>query len=194
MTHLDSMKEECRGLNECMLETHNCHEHAICTNSIDSFECTCNDGFSGNGTICEDKDECSTGGNFLWFISYESSGGRHEHLNIDFRRGMSRVHRMLWYHWRIWMQDWQFILDEKISDMSHTIWVIWYYVCPYVFVRCKEGFKVLETQCVDVDECRDECASRSQASFQPNSDGCFGLLAGSWTFLAIVYQFAFKTD
>ena len=65
ITHLDCMKEECRGLNECMLETHNCHEHAICINSIDSFECTCNDGFSGNGTICEDKDECSTGGNFL---------------------------------------------------------------------------------------------------------------------------------
>ena len=65
LSHLNCMKEECRGLNECMLETHNCHEHAICINSIDSFECTCNDGFSGNGTICEDKDECSTGGNFL---------------------------------------------------------------------------------------------------------------------------------
>ena len=42
---------------------------------------------------------------------------------------------------------------------------------PYHFffkflVRCKAGFKVLGTQCIDVDECRDECASRSQASLQ----------------------------
>lgn len=40
------------------------------------------------------------------------------------------------------------------------------------------------TQCVDVDECRDECASRSQVGFQSNSEGCHGPVAGSKTFLA----------
>ena len=61
MTHLDSVKELCRDLNECFLETHNCHENADCTNSIGSFECACNKGFSGNGTMCDNNDECSTG-------------------------------------------------------------------------------------------------------------------------------------
>lgn len=61
----------------------------------------------------------------------------------------------------------------------HTIGMI--SLCN-VFVRCKEGFKVVGTQCVDVDECRDECASRSQVGFQPNSDGCHG---PSRTFLVL---------
>ena len=51
-------------MNECFLESHNCDEHARCTNSIGSFECACNEGFAGNGTTCEDMDECSTTGIF----------------------------------------------------------------------------------------------------------------------------------
>ena len=94
MTHLDAMIERCRDLNECFLETHNCNEHATCTNSIGSFECTCNEGFSGNGTTCEDNDECSTGGYFLLFINdklsfmifhrKDTGGPRGSHLQMVF--------------------------------------------------------------------------------------------------------------
>jgi len=39
-------------LNECTLGTHNCHTQATCTNTIGSFTCKCNSGYSGNGVSC----------------------------------------------------------------------------------------------------------------------------------------------
>ena len=38
---------------ECILGTHNCDSNATCTNTDGSFECACNNGFSGNGVNCE---------------------------------------------------------------------------------------------------------------------------------------------
>ena len=49
--------EICTDQNECA-DGNNCHNNAICTNTIGSFTCHCNTGFSGNGTICNDIDEC----------------------------------------------------------------------------------------------------------------------------------------
>jgi len=40
-------------VNECTLNTDNCHAQATCRNSPGSFNCTCNLGYSGNGTFCE---------------------------------------------------------------------------------------------------------------------------------------------
>ena len=39
-------------INECELETDNCHMNADCTDTIGSFECTCNSGFVGDGVNC----------------------------------------------------------------------------------------------------------------------------------------------
>lgn len=41
-------------INECNGEN-DCHQNATCTNTIGSYNCTCNDGFEGNGTSCEGK-------------------------------------------------------------------------------------------------------------------------------------------
>ncbi|XP_076803960.1 uncharacterized protein LOC143448219 isoform X1 [Clavelina lepadiformis] len=47
------------SVDDCTLGTHNCHEHARCTATIGSFDCTCRTGYLGNGVHCEDIDECS---------------------------------------------------------------------------------------------------------------------------------------
>ncbi|XP_028410565.1 uncharacterized protein LOC114533262 [Dendronephthya gigantea] len=35
-----------------------CHVNSSCANSLGSFNCSCNEGFAGNGTYCEDVNEC----------------------------------------------------------------------------------------------------------------------------------------
>ena len=39
-------------INECELETYPCHSNANCTDTEGSFNCTCNEGFEGNGFYC----------------------------------------------------------------------------------------------------------------------------------------------
>ena len=48
-------------MDECARETHNCDSNANCTNDEGIFFCTCNPGYTGNGTngTCTDIDECS---------------------------------------------------------------------------------------------------------------------------------------
>ena len=42
-------------IDECELDTDNCHVNATCTDVIGSFVCTCNSGFEGNGVTCTSK-------------------------------------------------------------------------------------------------------------------------------------------
>ena len=39
--------------DECSLEPIPCDENADCTNNDGSYSCTCKQGFTGNGSICE---------------------------------------------------------------------------------------------------------------------------------------------
>ena len=41
--------------DECSLGLDNCHHNANCTDIVDGFMCTCNTGYTGNGTHCESK-------------------------------------------------------------------------------------------------------------------------------------------
>ena len=41
-----------KDINECLRNTHSCHDNATCTNTEGSFYCTCNVGYSGTGTFC----------------------------------------------------------------------------------------------------------------------------------------------
>ena len=48
LNDLISDVDECQGVNEC-------HENAMCSNTDGSYECTCDQGFSGDGRQCEGK-------------------------------------------------------------------------------------------------------------------------------------------
>lgn len=39
-------------IDECTAGSHNCHSSATCNNTVGSFNCTCNNGYSGDGTSC----------------------------------------------------------------------------------------------------------------------------------------------
>ena len=42
-------------INECEMETDNCNENANCTDTIGSFNCTCNPGYDGDGVNCSSE-------------------------------------------------------------------------------------------------------------------------------------------
>ena len=39
-------------INECEVNAHDCDDNAACNDTIGSFICACNFGYSGNGTFC----------------------------------------------------------------------------------------------------------------------------------------------
>lgn len=41
---------------ECLIPSHNCDANARCTETPGSFDCTCNEGFFGNGRTCQGND------------------------------------------------------------------------------------------------------------------------------------------
>ena len=53
-------------IDECALETHNCHADANCTNTKGSFYCTCRTGYSGEGVSCAGKVYFSLKPCFVW--------------------------------------------------------------------------------------------------------------------------------
>lgn len=47
-------------VDECDLGTHDCSSLATCTDADDGYTCTCKSGYTGNGKVCIDFDECSS--------------------------------------------------------------------------------------------------------------------------------------
>lgn len=51
-------------IDECSDNSHNCHLSATCTNTVGSFTCSCNAGYTGDGITCSGK--------YRFGISYDS--------------------------------------------------------------------------------------------------------------------------
>ena len=49
----------CTDIDECDINTHQCHNHADCANTAGDYTCTCRAGFTGDGRACTDIDECT---------------------------------------------------------------------------------------------------------------------------------------
>ena len=50
---IESSDTNFSDIDECAEEIDNCHDNAACNNNEGSFNCTCNSGYTGNGTYCE---------------------------------------------------------------------------------------------------------------------------------------------
>ena len=69
----------CQDIDECAINTGDCDLNATCANFNGSFSCTCNDGFSGDGTTCKDVDECAL------MLDNSDDDGRCTDLNGSFK-------------------------------------------------------------------------------------------------------------
>ena len=117
-----------------------CDVNAECTNTIGSYFCTCRYGFSGNGTICDDIDECALGtyncsvnancnnidGSYLCQCKTGYSGNGHN--CIDINECNSSLHNCHVYG------------DCLNTNGSFSC-------------SCRSGFNGNGTFCIDIDEC-----------------------------------------
>ena len=49
---------QCINIDECVTDRHHCSSDAHCNDTIGSYMCECESGFSGDGFNCIDIDEC----------------------------------------------------------------------------------------------------------------------------------------
>ncbi|XP_020623992.1 von Willebrand factor C and EGF domain-containing protein-like [Orbicella faveolata] len=48
-------------VDECITDNHDCDVNANCTNTVSGHNCSCKEGFTGDGRSCSDIDECKEG-------------------------------------------------------------------------------------------------------------------------------------
>ena len=56
-SYIENEEEVCVDVNECETENE-CHYAAGCKNTIGSYQCSCYQGYYGDGKNCFDVDEC----------------------------------------------------------------------------------------------------------------------------------------
>ena len=52
-TPIQTQSTQCADIDDC--DPSPCHADAFCTDMVDSFTCTCNPGYTGDGTMCTGK-------------------------------------------------------------------------------------------------------------------------------------------
>ena len=109
--------------DECATNTHNCHINAVCNNTEGSHNCTCEPGYSGDGSSCIGKNVT------LFFVCLWSC--------VCFIR----------------FRSWKPIVENKVVFFSNrdvifgiNLILLWNYLLDIFFSRWELSF-------IDVDEC-----------------------------------------
>ena len=55
-------------INECKYDTDPCHPNATCNNTGGSYICTCDTGYTGNGTTCKSTSSTFMHDNFMSYL------------------------------------------------------------------------------------------------------------------------------
>lgn len=55
----------CSDIDECEAMTHDCDLQSTCANTHGGFECTCNHGYTGNGTYCSGNSRATPNNAFI---------------------------------------------------------------------------------------------------------------------------------
>ena len=59
MNLLSGNGRQCNDVNECATGNM-CDSNATCSNTLGSYNCSCNAGYEGSGRVCKDINECSS--------------------------------------------------------------------------------------------------------------------------------------
>ncbi|XP_068705742.1 uncharacterized protein [Montipora foliosa] len=126
--------DECSSENEC-------HVNATCTNTIGSYNCTCKNGYEGDGENCTDIDECSSKNECHVNAICANTIGSY---NCTCKRGYGGDGRNC--------SD----IDECLSHnechlIANCTNTIGSYNCT-----CKKGYGGDGRNCTDIDECSSE--------------------------------------
>ncbi|XP_065190811.1 fibrillin-1-like [Sycon ciliatum] len=136
----------CIERDECLHQIHNCDSNASCTNTVRSYNCTCNSGFSGDGRSCVcnclNHGQCTEDGTCNCRKGFHGDKCQH---NIDECLPASPCH-----------------VDAICIDNDGG------YMC-----LCKSGYHGNGTQCQDQDECIDQTHICSSNATCNNSIGSY---------------------
>ncbi|XP_078665878.1 uncharacterized protein LOC144908217 [Branchiostoma floridae x Branchiostoma belcheri] len=153
----------CTDIDECSESSLNdCDPNAFCNNNQGGYTCSCRQGYIGNGTSCEDNDECTFGSRI------ENCSANAQCFN--FNGGFNCTCRDGYTGDGFFCAD----VDECTGDSSHCHEQA---VCTNVLgsfeCTCKDGYNGTGTACEDIDECEDGISQCDENATCTNTAGSY---------------------
>ena len=154
----DHHGNDCINIDECDTGHNTCHEYADCRDTDGSYDCKCKVGFTGDGLVCDDIDECDDLNTFGGVndcdaneICRNTLGSFYCDCDIGFKTGENRVDCI----------DRDECIDGTATCDVNSICrnTVGSYIC-----ECKTGWQSANGdnvipgggghKCYDVDECK----------------------------------------